>query len=543
MPDGRVPTLDSNGRLPNAYAPQVALDAYAKANAAVPNTPAGRAALASSDELTHTMGQVFDTRLAGVRTVLGPRWVFDGDSIVIENIVSSAGIQGRGEAWATMFEAMTGGRVQMVYNAAVAGQRSDQALARFDTYVAPWDPDVVSLSILRNDVLQGVAESVSRANIIAYHEKCKAIGATLVLGALWPSSDAPAGAQAKNRSLSDWIYSYAATHGLVVIPWDALTDPATGSWPSGWSGDGVHPANAETRSKIAAFGLSTLEPVLGAPSVRLPTANGRDALANGFMTARGSVMPAPTSVTPTAATDSGTLPAGTYEYRVATRTRLGEGVKSAAASATLTGPGKITVAVPAGAPASNAGFAVYRKGPGDASFLFLAQIAQGSYSYVDDGSVAPTPGDTGPTQDTSAIPTGWGTGTGARSKRGGGFLANIEGFRGIVYRTLGAESIAVTQEWYANIPVTPGQSFEAVLRAKIVGSLVAAPRLLFYNGATQVASVLLFNASYPRNRDLLMRVAGLVPATATTVRFSLETTGSPTDGSYVDFGELGLRFW
>ncbi|BCW47889.1 SGNH/GDSL hydrolase family protein [Arthrobacter sp. StoSoilB13] len=99
------------------------------------------------------------------RAVYGPRWVFDGDSITINGFSTVLGNQDRSRSWTSEMARQSMGRIRFVFNAAVAGYRSDQVLARFDTYVAPQNPDVVLLTIGTNDIGQGYTMASWLANV------------------------------------------------------------------------------------------------------------------------------------------------------------------------------------------------------------------------------------------------------------------------------------------------------------------------------------------------------------------------------------------
>lgn len=137
MPDGRVPTLDTNGRLPNAYAPQVALDALAKATAAVPNTPAGRAALASSDELKTTIAAQAEALaieiLNGMKAESGPDVSGAGDS-------KTAGAGGGGTSWPSALQAIISAAYSTpgtVRNLGVGGEKTATIIGR-TSLGTPW---------------------------------------------------------------------------------------------------------------------------------------------------------------------------------------------------------------------------------------------------------------------------------------------------------------------------------------------------------------------------------------------------------------------
>jgi lysophospholipase L1-like esterase len=467
-------------------------------------------------------------RLPGAVMPAGSRWVFDGDSITINSLFTSGGVQDHGASWTTSLARRSNGRIRHVYNAGVGGQNSAGALARFDAFVAVHQPDVVFLSIGVNDAPYVPIETW-QSNLKQYKKKVDAIGATLVLGPLWPS-DNPTYA-ATFRTWNKWLYEWASSVNVKVVPWDRLADPVTGGWRSGWSTDGTHPIPS-VLATIGAFGWRFLEPFVSASGIREPVASNVDAVSNGFFTNTVSM----TAVAPTATTStaSGALPAGAYEYKMTALGFMGETAASPSSGViSLGAPGQITLTLVA--PQGNAGRRIYRKGPGDATFRFLAEVAP-SGTYVDDGAASPS-SRTAPSIATDARPTGFSPGSLRRYRDGAGVTTDLA-VRGNVLRLTPYTDDVSSAEFFDLFTVAPGDLWEFSVRVR-ARSTVGAVQLRFYTDATEATGAgtfIMLNQQELEEWGLeVFRMT--VPPTATRARFVFTCQTGPA-GSYVDFAEL-----
>jgi len=473
-------------------------------------------------------------------TVLGQRWIFDGDSVTINGVFTGGGNQDRSASWTTELAALSLGRINYVYNAAVAGQRSDERLAAFDTAVAPRKPDVVFLTVGTNDVAQGVAMSTWLTNLDAYLAKCQAIDAALVIGAIWPTDQTSVlpNRQALNLAWNTALYVWGETNGVTVVPWDRLADPLTGGWPTGWSTDQIHPTLLDSYSRIGKFAWEFLQPKVGpGPGVRRAVINSEGLLPNGFFIPLGSVTAVPAGRSATASTSAGTLPAGTYSYKVTGRSFFGEGLPSAEFTATLSGVGQISVA--ASTPSGARGINIYRKGPGDSDWRFMWYMANGTSPWVDDGSVAPSAVITG--VDTSAAPTGLVHGTANVHSIDGPWIFSEPGIRGNIIR-LRKNLAAAADNDYVWANVTPGQVIEGscLMRGTADGRALIGFR--FRAGANDsgaaAGQVYAYNQVPTAGAWRLLHLRTTVPAGAATARFSFELAEGTL--SYIDIAEARL---
>ncbi|MHC9292075.1 SGNH/GDSL hydrolase family protein [Mycobacterium sp. LTG2003] len=472
------------------------------------------------------------------RTVFGPRWVFDGDSITINGIGAGLGQENRAGSWTTEFADLAMGRVNYVRNAAVAGQRSDQRLAAFDTDVAPHNPDVVFLTVGTNNVRQGTSMAAWLADLTAYLAKVRGIGAQLVVGAIWPISDtAPNTATAITWNAA--LYAWAAENQVTLVPFDRMADPATGGWPAGWSSDSIHPTLLDSYSRIGRFAYGFLADKLGPPvGVRRAVTNAESMLPNGFFTTLNAPLGLPHTLSATPSTAAGALPAGTYSYKVTSRGIYGEGLPATIADAVLSGTGQITVAATAASGGSR-GVNIYRKGPGDADWKFVYYKPTAEASWVDTGAVAPGAVMTG--IDTSAAPTGWASGSStAVHPINGPAVFPREGVRGNVLRLRG---IGAAHADYCWVNVTPGQVLDLSClywaTPDGVGGVALRWRSAVSGGGSLVGQVYAYQQRTVSVDDQhLVHTRVTVPAGVASVRVSGETFDGSV--SYIELAEMRL---
>jgi len=189
----------------------------------------------------------------------GNRAVFLGDSITAggddePNLY-------RGVSWPTYASVLSGQRIQYVHNAGVPGNTTAQMLARFDTDVTPYAPNVVTVLCGVND-LAATAFDTWAGQLRALVAKVAAIGAIPVLATL-PPNNTTANHGAVTR-FSGYVRKYATDNGLPLVDfYTLLVDPANGNYKAAYAGDGVHPNAAGTRA-MGALVADTIAPLLPA---------------------------------------------------------------------------------------------------------------------------------------------------------------------------------------------------------------------------------------------------------------------------------------
>lgn len=188
--------------------------------------------------------------------VLGPRFAYLGDSIT----------QGSTDLWLdripSLITAKSNGRTQMVRNAGVGGDTTSQMLARFDTDITPYRPDVVVLRGGTND-LTGLSQPFNptqvtarfdlfKSNVTQIVARIRAIGAIPVLMSVTPSS----GSQDVQRQQfifrqNAWLRTFSVQQRIFFVDdYIALSSADSGQYKAQYTDDGVHPS--VTGSSVAA---------------------------------------------------------------------------------------------------------------------------------------------------------------------------------------------------------------------------------------------------------------------------------------------------
>jgi lysophospholipase L1-like esterase len=484
------------------------------------------------------VGGIAQTFAPARRAVYGPRWVFDGDSITINGISATADFQDRTRSWTSEMARQSMGRIRYVRNAAVSGYRIDQLLARFDTYVTPYDPDVVVLTAGTNDIRQSRTMAQWKTDLVSYFEKCKDIGADLIVGAIWPSSDSGGTYAPTARTWNTELYTWAAENNVQVIPWDTLADPLTGGWPAGWSTDGgLHPTyGTDAYPTIGKFGWQSVEPKAGPAVLRRAVTNGADALANGFFANLTAAQAPPNLTAGTPDTASGTLPAGTYSYKYTSRTYWGESLPSSERSVTLGATGRITITN--STVSGSRGYNVYRKAPGDTTWKYVTFLTPSTTtSFTDDGTL--TAGADMPGVDTSQYPTGLVAGSSTPHKVGPVVYAEA-GVRGMIFRSTAIEGSAAAPNDHFLVTVAAGEVYSVSALLRTTGTTEGVFIVRFRDSG----NVAIGQAYVARDRMVngwgLAQLQITIPANTATVRISFEQTDSSSTG-YAEFAEVQFR--
>jgi lysophospholipase L1-like esterase len=169
----------------------------------------------------------------------GLRTIGMGDSIMKGSDGSTSGHAG---SWLSILAGLSFGAIKMVRNSGVPGNTTAQMLARYQTDVLAYRPDMIVLEVITpNDTAaKGITNESIRANIKSMVEQGLAIGARVVVCTGPPQVDDAVNARMIENST--WLRTYAATLGLDV--WDlnaSLVNSSTGKYKDGYSADGTHP--------------------------------------------------------------------------------------------------------------------------------------------------------------------------------------------------------------------------------------------------------------------------------------------------------------
>lgn len=472
------------------------------------------------------------------RTLLGNRWVFDGDSITIGGISTNPAGQDRGSSWVNELARRSMGRIDYIYNAAVSGTRTDQAITRFDTSVTPYSPDVVLLSMGTNDMSQGRTMEQFLSDLETYRQKCEAIGARMVLGGIYPKTTRQSEVATWNRAAHTW----AMAKGVPHIPFWELANPVDGSWPAGWSTDGTHPVDYnEALSKIGKFAWNYLEPICGPSTARLPYYMG-----SGLLSQFGTDLTATItgSITGTLSSTTGSLPAGTYEYKIAVMNQYGTKNGADTKSITLGSTGGVTITRAASGTYSR--WVVFRKAPGESTFRFMTLVATGTGTWTDNGSV--TPGDwVYQDVDATRVPVGLVAGTGEiMTNQYGPLVQSESGIRGNFLRfQKNVTSGGGTPYWHFEVTgLTPGQTVELTMKARALitttDTTTRPSAYLRWRSASASLSPVIVFRQWIDTDWTMPRFRGTVPPDADRVRVSFELQ-STTGVQYLDVAEISLE--
>lgn len=216
----------------------------------------------------------------------GGRFVALGDSITAGAVDNAGGSQG--DAWPFYASLMSQGRLQMVRNAGVFGNKTADMIARFSTDVTPYAPNVVTIAGGTNDYANSVTFATFRANIATLVGLVRGINAVPVLATIPPRDSG--GYEATIEQWNAWLRDYAQRNGISVLDFYALlTDPANSHYKAGYASDGTHPnaAGYADMGEVAAVSLAGLTPNGG---ILLPVANTptNNLLVNGLFLGAGS---------------------------------------------------------------------------------------------------------------------------------------------------------------------------------------------------------------------------------------------------------------
>lgn len=269
----------------------------------------------------------------------GNRVVVLGASI--ENLSSfrTATSENFGKDWPTYAMLLGDGRFNLIQNMAIGGQTTDQFIARFNTDVTPYRPNIVPMGSIENDVQLLLPLSHHKANIRTLTSMCRNIGALPVWRTAMPHS--ATGVHTAHALYNAWLTDYCSQEGLPVIDfWRVLVDPNTGLYKAWLTADGVHP-NEEGAYQLAVYWLQQMEHYLPPDYFQNPQS------ANDT----GQLLPTPLFTTnssgvPTGWVAAGGTPAGTARTMITDSEGYGQWLRhthtaSTASLSTQSGSGAI----------------------------------------------------------------------------------------------------------------------------------------------------------------------------------------------------------
>lgn len=166
------------------------------------------------------------------------RTIFFGDSITIGDSALSPHSRGTRDpyAWASMFNP----KIMYARNAGISTQGSADLLARIQSDVIAYSPDVVIINVGTNDAGNSVALSTYAANVKAIIAAIKASGARCVLSTVIPSANTTR--QQYIDTYNAWLAYYCAREHVPLLDYHRLlVDPSTGGLLAAYDLDGTHP--------------------------------------------------------------------------------------------------------------------------------------------------------------------------------------------------------------------------------------------------------------------------------------------------------------
>lgn len=194
--------------------------------------------------------------------------VFFGDSVMDQSGTASFNDDATQGATALPMWicALTQGRLTPIRNAGVGGNTTAQMLARIQTDVLDYTPNLVVWATPGvNDVKGAVDPATTQANLTTMFDMLAKANIYVVVGTITPSNliDTTAEKQAL-FTLNRWLVEQGRTRrGLTVVDvYSLVADRATVTWQTGWTADGTHqsPIGAWTIAKAFASAINTLIP-------------------------------------------------------------------------------------------------------------------------------------------------------------------------------------------------------------------------------------------------------------------------------------------
>lgn len=183
---------------------------------------------------------------------------------------------GSASGWLLYVEMVANGRVKLVRNAAIAGNRTDQMVARFDTDVTPYASQADELWIMTgaNDATAGDTSTVFASDLSQLVDLGLSVGLRVRVFAM-PPNDTSITNALKFREITNAV---AIKKGVDFYdPWQTCVNPATGGFLAADTVDGVHPSAAghtkAGQAVVAALAIPTTH------NIALPVQNA----ANGGM--------------------------------------------------------------------------------------------------------------------------------------------------------------------------------------------------------------------------------------------------------------------
>lgn len=167
--------------------------------------------------------------------------------------------------FSTWGQVLTGHRLEVLTNAGIQGERTDQIRARIPSNVIAQAPGWCHVLAGTNDMLQDIPLATAKANLLGIWNDLRAAGIRVIAATLPPATGLTTSRQAFLYDLNAWIKLQGSViPDLTVVDYHrVLADPATNGWYSNYAlSDGLHTARpgAAAMGKALADAINVLVP-------------------------------------------------------------------------------------------------------------------------------------------------------------------------------------------------------------------------------------------------------------------------------------------
>jgi lysophospholipase L1-like esterase len=165
----------------------------------------------------------------------------------------------------TWSQVLSGHRLEILNNAGIQGERTDQIRARIPNDVIAQTPGFCHVLAGTNDMLQDIPLATAKANLLGIWTDLRNAGIRVIAGTLPPATGLTTSRQAFLYDLNAWIKLQGSViPDLTVVDYHrTLADPATNGWYSNYAlADGLHTsrAGAAAMGKALADAINVLVP-------------------------------------------------------------------------------------------------------------------------------------------------------------------------------------------------------------------------------------------------------------------------------------------
>ncbi len=185
-------------------------------------------------------------------------------------IVLGDSIDAAPNGWFPYLCILSSQKVTYQRSAGIGGNTTSNMLARIQSDVIVYAPDICIIGGATNDHNQGVPEATTRANYAAMVSALRAAGIAVLVRRTPPcdvaantgSWNSVASRRAVIQRHNAWITRWATDRGIPVVDiYTPLVDPATGGLRAAVAGDGTHPSEQgykDMATGILAAGLPSI---------------------------------------------------------------------------------------------------------------------------------------------------------------------------------------------------------------------------------------------------------------------------------------------